>query len=219
MSDKYEFIDAEKANYPLVRMFAWAQVSSSGFYEWRGRPASATVERRAELAVAVKKVFDDSDQTYGYRRVHAQLGREGVAGGPELVRAVMRDLGLVACQPRPFRVTTLADDDAGTTPDLVERDFAAAAPGVKLVGDITYIRTWQGWLYLATVIDCHTKAVVGWSMAEHMRASLVADAIDMAAGNIRLVPGCVFHSDRGTQYTSQHFRDRLAALDIARSVG
>ncbi|MPY81603.1 MAG: IS3 family transposase, partial [Actinophytocola sp.] len=107
-------------------MFAWAQVSISGFYEWRGRPASATVERRADLAVAVKKVFDDSDQTYGYRRVHAQLGREGVAGGPELVRAVMRDLGLVACQPRPFRVTTLADDDAGTTPDLVERDFAAA---------------------------------------------------------------------------------------------
>lgn len=219
MSSKYEFIDGEKANYPITKMCAWIGVSRSGFYEWRGRPASATFERRATLTVLVREVFDDYDGTYGHRRVHAQLGREGVDAGVELVRSIMRAEGLVACQPRPYRATTTPDAAAAATADLVARDFTADAPGVKLVGDITYIPTWQGWLYLATVIDCHTKAVVGWSMAQRMHASLVTDAIGMAAGNIALQDGCVFHSDRGSQYTSAEYRTKLRQLDVAPSVG
>jgi transposase InsO family protein len=219
VSSKYEFIDGEKANYPITKMCAWIGVSRSGFYEWRGRPASATFERRATLTVLVREVFDDYDGTYGHRRVHAQLGREGVDAGVELVRSIMRAEGLVACQPRPYRATTTPDAAAAATADLVARDFTADAPGVKLVGDITYIPTWQGWLYLATVIDCHTKAVVGWSMAQRMHASLVTDAIGMAAGNIALQDGCVFHSDRGSQYTSAEYRTKLRQLDVAPSVG
>jgi transposase InsO family protein len=219
VSSKYEFIDGEKANYPLTRMFEWAAVSKSGFYEWRGRPASATAERRELLAALVQEEFDASDETYGYRRIHAQLGRRDVAAGPELVRSIMRELDLVPCQPRPYRVTTITDPDAPPTPDRVGRDFTAEVPGTKLVGDITYIPTWQGWLYLATVIDCHTKAVVGWSMADHMRASLVGDAIKMACGNIPIEAGCIFHSDRGTQYTSHEFRALLDAADVLPSVG
>jgi transposase InsO family protein len=219
VSSKYEFIDGEKANYPIVKMCGWIGVSRSGFYEWRDRPASATAERRAALTALIHTVFDDHDGTYGYRRVHAQLGRQGVQAGLELVRAIMRTEGLVACQPRPYRATTIPDDAAGATEDLVARDFTADAPGVKLVGDITYIPTWHGWLYLATVIDCHTKAVVGWSMASRMHASLVTDAIARAAGNITLQPGCVFHSDRGSQYTSAQYRSKLRQLDVVPSVG
>jgi transposase InsO family protein len=216
---KYELIDGEKANYPLVRMCEWAGVSRSGYYDWRARPASATATRRAWLATRIAKVFKRSDQTYGYRRVHAALARNGVEAGPELVRDLMRELGLVACQPRPFRPATTITDDLTRTADLVARDFTAGAPGTKLVGDITYIPTWQGWLYLATVIDCHSKAVVGWSMADHMKASLVTDAITMAAGNIELQSGCVFHSDRGAQYTSAEYRTKLQELEVAPSVG
>lgn len=219
MSSKYEFIDGEKANYPITKMCAWIGVSRSGFYEWRDRPASATAERRAALTVLIREVFDANDGTYGYRRVHAQLGRQGVQAGLELVRAIMRAEALVACQPRPYRTTTTPDTAAGATADLVARDFTADAPGVKLVGDITYIPTWQGWLYLATVIDCHTKAVVGWSLGERMHASLVTDAIGMAAGNITLRDGCVFHSDRGSQYTSAQYRTKLRELDVLPSVG
>ena len=101
----------------------------------------------------------------------------------------------------------------------MQRDFTAERPVCKLVGDITYIRTWEGWLYLATVIDCHTRGVVGWSMAEHMRTDLVADAITMATGNVELDPNAVFHSDRGTQFTSTQFAEHLAAHNITASMG
>jgi transposase InsO family protein len=216
---KYEFIDSEKANYPLVRMFGWMGVSSSGFYEWRERPASATATRRAWLAAQVKIEFEESDGTYGYRRIHIALARRGIHTGLELVRSLMRELDLVACQPRPWRVTTDPDAVPAAIPDLVRRDFTAPAPGVKLVGDITYIHTWEGWLYLATVIDCHTKAVVGWSMADHFKTPLIDAAITMAAGNIKLASGCIFHSDRGSNYTSAAFAQTLKSLDLRGSVG
>ena len=199
MSSKYEFIDGEKDCYPVVAMCRWAQVSKSGFYEWRSRPASATTERRTVLAKQIRAVFDDSDETYGYRRVWAQLTRQGVECGPELVRALMRAADLVACQPRPWRQTTIVDVDAAATPDLVGRDFTANAPGVKFVGDITYIPTWEGFVYLATVIDCHSKMVAGYALADHMRASLVCDAITMAARTVTITPEAIFHSDRGCQ--------------------
>lgn len=220
MSDKFEFIDGEKCAYPIVKMCGWLDVSRSGYYEWRGRPASATVERRETLKVHVKRIFDDSDETYGYRRVRAQLAREGVEAGLELVRGLMREMGLVACQPRPWRYSlTQARLDAAALPDLVGRDFTAEAPGTKLVGDITYIPTWQGWLFLATVQDCCTKQVVGWAMADHYRTPLIVEAIEMAAGNGMIEPGAVFHSDRGSNYTSADYARCLEELGVAQSVG
>lgn len=218
MSSKYEFIDGEKANYPIIKMCRWADVSRAGFYEWRGRPASATSERRAALTVEVVRVFAASDDTYGYRRVHEQFVDEGIDAGPELVRQVMRAEGLVACQPRPYKVTTISGDGDGPA-DLVCRDFTAAAPGVKLVGDITYISTWQGWVYLATVIDCYSRMVIGWAMADHMRTSLVTDALDMAHRNFALTDQCIFHSDRGSQYTSTDFAEYLTVHDMRGSMG
>lgn len=200
-------------------MCVWLNVSRSGFYEWRTRPESATLTRRKILADLIQQIFDDVHGTYGYRRVHAALARRGVRVSAELVRALMRRLGLVACQPRPWRRTTEADPAAPATPDLVGRDFTAGKPGAKLVGDITYIATWDGWLYLATVIDCYSKKVIGWALAENMRTSLVTDALTMAAAGTELADGCVFHSDRGAQYTADEFRAAVRRLNIRPSVG
>jgi putative transposase len=216
---RYEFIDAQKALYPVVLMCRWAAVSRSGFYHWCSRPTSATAARRRELQIVIAAIFDDSDGTYGYRRVHAELARGQVLCSPELVRAVMRNLGLYPCQPKPFRPATTIAGDAAAVPDLVARDFTADAPGTKLVGDITYIATWRGWAYLATVIDCHTKACIGWAIADHMRTDLVCAALDMASRNYELAEDCVFHSDRGTQYMSDQFAKQTDELSIRRSVG
>jgi len=195
-------------------------VSSSGYYEWQGRPASATAARRDRVKVLIAEVFTDSDGTYGHRRVHAQLARWGEHASLELVRGLMRELGLVACQPRPWRHSlTEADAAPAPIPDLVRRDFTAEAPGRKMVGDITYIPTWEGWVYLATVIDCHTKAVVGWAVDDNYKTGLISSAIRMAARNHGLSPGAVFHSDRGSNYTSAEFAAVLTGLDIRQSVG
>lgn len=220
MSDKFEFIDGQKYAYPIVKMCCWLEVSRSGFYEWRDRPTSATVERRETLKIHIGGIFADSDETYGYRRVRAQLVREGIEAGEELVRSLMREMGLVACQPRPWRFgLTQAALDAAALPDLVGRDFTAPAPGTKLVGDITYIPTWQGWLYLATVLDCCTRQVVGYAMADHYRTPLIVEAIEMAATNGHVEPGAIFHSDRGSNYTSTEFADCLDDLGVLQSVG
>ena len=229
MTGRFEFIDAEYAAYQgsgerhvpsIVKMCRWLEVSRSGFYEWRDGPESATAGRRGILALCVQKSFEDSDGTYGYRRVHADLVAWGVRAGPELVRPVMRELGLEACQPRPWRFSlTEGDGREHGIPDLVQRDFAAAAPGEKMAGDITYIPTWEGWLYLATVIDCHTKAVIGWASGDNYRTPLIERAIEMAARNCSLAEDAIFHSDRGSNYTSREFARALQKHNLRQSVG
>ena len=225
MSEKYEYIETlltatQKCRYPLVLMCRWLSVSRSGFYDWRTRPISATAQRRQELATVVAHSFHASDGTYGYRRVHAELARWGVVVGPALVRQLMGELDLVPCQPRPGPYSlTVKDATAPAIADLLERDFTAEAPGTKMVGDITYIPTWEGWVYLATVIDCYSKKIIGWAMGDHYQSSLITTAIRRAAHNTTLAPGAIFHSDRGSNYTSFEYGQALAALDIRRSVG
>jgi transposase InsO family protein len=228
VSDRYAFIAAEYArteadgvaNAPtLTQMLSWLEVSKSGFYEWRGRAPSATESHREHLKAEIQKLFKKFGGTYGYRRIHAELVASGEQVGDELVRQLMRELGLVAIQPRPYRTTTIRGEDEPDVPDLVARDFTADRPGMKLVGDITYIPTWQGWLYLATVIDCFNKEVIGYAMADHMRTELVTDALKMAAQNHDLEPDCIMHSDRGTQYTSAEYQATLAELGLRHSLG
>lgn len=223
MTDKYEFIDSmhdgTKYAYPVVKMCAWLHVSRSGFYEWVDRPESATAQRREQLKILITKSFTDSDGTYGHRRIHAELIRWGHPCSAELVRALMRELDLVACQPRPWRHSLTDGDEQAAIPDLVGRDFSAEEPGTKMVGDITYIPTWQGWLYLATVIDCATKMVVGYAMADHYKTSLITAALDMAVRNHTLTVGAIFHSDRGSNYTSTAFAEALKRHNIRQSVG
>ena len=211
--------DTEYA-YPVTFMCDMLHVSRSGFYEWRSRPESATAKRREYLKILIQKAFDDSDEIYGYRRVHAQLQWWDVQAGPELVRLLMRQMGLEGCQPRPARVClTDLDQEAAEIPDLVLRNFTAARPGIKLVGDITYIPTWEGWLYLATVLDCCTKEVVGYAMDDHYRTPLIIQAMKNAQRNGKVSEGAIFHSDRGSNYTSIRFGDFLAEHGLRRSVG
>jgi putative transposase len=227
VSDKYAFIAAEYACFQadgsdaptLAQMLEWLDVSKSGFYEWRDRKPSLTAIRREQLKEKIGELFTEYGGTYGYRRIHAELLRRGVQVGDELVRDLMRELDLVTVQPRPYRTTTVRGENEPDVPDLVRRDFSADRPGTKLVGDITYISTWQGWLYLATVIDCFNKEVIGYVLADHMRTELVTDALRMAARNYELEPGCIMHSDRGTQYTSAEYRACLDELGLRHSLG
>jgi transposase InsO family protein len=228
MSEKYALIAAEKAvpasPYRVVKMCAWLQVSTSGFYDHCNAEPSAQALRRTKIISYVQAGFDLGRGAYGVRRVHAVLQRsddpEVASVSEKLVRAIMVELGLAGCQSRAYKTTTQPDPDPPTAPaDLVGRDFTATVPGTKLVGDITYIPTWQGWLYLASVIDCCTKECIGYALADHMRADLVIDALQMAARNHTLADGAIFHSDRGTQYTCEAFARAAAELDIRRSVG
>jgi len=223
VSEKYEFVDTTLTEpncpFPVILMCRWLDVSTSGFSSWRARPDSATARRRDVLKKLISAEFSRSDETYGYRRLHAALARRGVTAGRELVRHLARELGLLPCQPRPSRLgLTSADAAAGPIPDLVGRDFTADAPGHKLVGDITYIPTWEGWLYLATVIDCYSKKVIAHAMDDHYRTSLITTAIRRAAAT-GLADQAIFHTDRGSNYTSAEFHTALVDLGLRHSTG
>jgi len=212
-------IDAEKASYKIAWMCRLLGVPRSSFYAWRHRAETITAARRRELLVLVRVAFEAGRGAYGCRRVAAQLNRDGRPCSVGLVADLMRVLGLRACQPRAYKRTTVPGEEPVISPDLIGRDFTASAPGQKLVGDITYRKTGEGWLYLATVIDLATRMVVGWQLAGHMRTSLVTDALDMAIGGGHAPPGAVFHSDKGAQYQSACFARFCQSHGIATSVG
>jgi transposase InsO family protein len=226
VTEKFVFIDAGYAMPPpagnaptIVQMCEWLGVSKSGYYDWVTRPESAAAQRRELLKLKIKALFEANNEVYGHRRIHATLVRGGDQCSPELVRGLMRELGLVPCQPKPWRRSLTEQGQAGPIPDLVNRDFTAEKPGAKMVGDITYIPTWEGWLYLALVIDCATRMIVGWAMDDNYKAPLISDAIRMAGRNLNLPEGAVFHSDRGSNYTSAEFAGVLEELNIRQSVG
>lgn len=212
-------IEAEKASYKISWMCVLLRVPRSSFYAWRHRAETATAVRRRELAVLVAAAFEGGRGAYGCRRVAAQLNRDGHECSVGLVADLMRELALRACQPRAYKRTTVPGEQPVASPDLIGRDFTAPAPGQRLVGDITYLRTGEGWLYLATVIDLATRMVVGWQLATHMRTSLITDALDMAVTGGHVRAGAVFHSDRGTQYTSAQFALFCKGKNVRTSVG
>jgi putative transposase len=221
VSERYSFIAAEKAcsGFPVRRGCRLLEVSTSGYYAWRDRPLSAAAVRRAGIAVLAANAHAASDGTNGYRRVHRDLVADGVACSWQLVRRVLREQDLAGAQPAAYRVTTRQDPDAQAAPDLICRDFTSQEPGTKLCGDITYIRTWTGWAYLAVVIDLATKMIVGWQISNRASAQLCIDALEMAHRNGRLQTDAIFHSDRGCQYTSGAFRRCTSRLGVRQSMG
>lgn len=212
-------IDAEKATYPIGFMCRLLGVSRSTFYAWRDRAETASAVRRRDLADQVRRVFEASRGTYGCRRVTAALNRQGIACSVGLVADLMRELGLKACHPRAYKRTTVQGEQPISTPDLIGRDFTAAQPGTRLVGDIAYLRTDEGWLYLATVIDLATRMVVGWQTADHMRTGLIIDALAMVKKHGHLRAAAVFNSDRGAQYPSTEFAQFCDEIKVRGSVG
>lgn len=216
-------IEAEKANFPIAWMCTRLNVPRSSYYAWRTAVESAATTRRRELAAMIVKVFEAFNEVYGCRRITRELNRAGVACSVGLVADLMREEGLRAVQPRAYKRTTQPGDDPVEHPDLIEGNFATgtdtAPPGQRLVGDITYLRTGEGWLYLATVIDLATRMVLGWQLATHMRTSLVTDALQMAIDSGHVGPDAIFHSDRGAQYTSHAFAMFCTKKKIRPSVG
>jgi len=170
--------------------------------------------------VAITAQFEDSRQTSGCRRITAALNAAGLECSVGLVADLMRELGLASVQPRAHKRTTWPGEEVVVTPDLTARDFTTTgAPGERLVGDITYLRTGEGWLHLATVIDLTTRMVLGWQLAHHMRTSLITEALQMGLDSGHVQPNAIFYSDRGTQHTSADFVVFTTKNDIRRSVG
>ena len=205
----YPFIEAERAELGNVqRACAMLEVSRAAYYDWARQIPSARQCSDAALLAKIKAIHTASRSTYGSPRVHAQPRNDGQACGRKRVVRLMRHNGIAGRCKRRFRRTTIADPGAATTAvDLVKRSFGPGAIEIDRLwcSDLTYIRTWEGWLYLATVIDLASRRVVGWAMAGHMRAELPCDALRMAIHHRRPAPGLILHSDRGAQYTSGEF--------------
>ena len=213
----------EKATYEVTFMCRVLRVKRAGFYAWLARRdiPGPRARRRARLATRIQELFEASDATSGARRIQADLDAEGEHVSLWLIGQLMGELGLVAVQPRAKKRTTVPAEDAEVRPDLIGRRFApdAWSPGQACVGDITYLRTGEGWLYLATVIDLATRAVIGWQMADHMRTSLITEALQAAHDSGQLAPGAIVHSDRGSQYTSAEYATLAEKLGVRLSVG
>ena len=215
----YRFVESERTNHPVTAMCRTLGVSPSGFWAWAKRPPSARALADAGLSATIAAIHRDSRGTYGVPRVHAELRFGGVACGRKRVARLMRLAGLEGVHRRRFVRTTTRDRAAAPAPDLVNRRFTARRPDQLWVADITYLPTWQGFLYLAAVVDVFSRAVVGWAMAGHLRTELILEAIEMATARRRPADGLIHHSDRGTQYTSIAFGLRCREAGIVLSMG
>ena len=200
-------------------MCAELDVPRASYYRWLNAEETPTAARHSELTGQVKSMFDSSEGIFGHRMVHDKLIAKGVQVSLGTVAAIMSENGWQARRMRAFKRTTIPSDPDKCFEDLIGRDFTSATPGTRLVGDITYLRTDEGWLYLATVIDLCTRMIVGWAMGDHMRASLVTGALTMARDRGYLEPNAVFHSDRGTQYTSREMGKWCAGNTVRQSMG
>jgi putative transposase len=218
----YAFIDSQKADHKVSAMCRTLKVSKSGFHDWRDRTPSARDRADAALSERIARIHTDSRETYGAPRVHFELRTLGVRCARKRVARLMRAAGLFGCGGRRRKTrTTLRSRTERTppAPDLVKRSFTPEASDRLWVADITYIRTWEGWLYLSFVLDTYSRKVVGWSMANNLRTDLVLDALNMAIYTRRPRPGLIHHSDRGSQYTSVEFGERLEEASLSPSMG
>ena len=215
----FRFVEREKASYPVATMCRVLGVSPSGFWAWRGRAPSARAVADAKLSGTIKEIHKLSRGTYGVPRVHAELAATGTPCGRKRVARLMRGAGLVGVHRRRFIITTVRDPEAVPAPDLVNRAFHASGPDQLWVADITALPTWQGYLYLAIVLDVWSRRIVGWSMDATASAALVTRALDMALGGRLPGAGLIHHSDHGAQYTSLAFGKRMREAGIAASMG
>jgi putative transposase len=212
-------MSANQAGFPIAAMARELGVSKAGYYAWLQRPASAHAMADEALLKRVRTIHASSRQTYGAPRIHADLRQRGERHSRKRIARLMREAGLVgASHRRGGPITTRRDKDARPAPDLVDRNFSAAAPNRLWVADITYVPTAAGFLYLAVVLDAWSRKIVGWSMANHLRTELVLDAMAMAVGQ-RRPKDVIHHSDQGSQYTSVAFGKRCGEAGVRPSMG
>ena len=215
----YEFVECEKAHYPVVRLCRVLGVSPSGYWAWRKREASQRATADTQLTRQIAAIHQASRGTYGVPRVHAELRAAGMRCGHKRVARLMRQAGLVGCHRRRAAQTTRRDPEAEPAPDLVQRTFTASAPDRLWVADITYVPTWEGFLYLAVILDAFSRKIVGWSMKEQLHTELVLAALEMAVWKRHPSEGLIHHSDHGCQYTALRFGERCQRAGIRCSMG
>ena len=206
----FAWIEERKTEWPVAQMCRVLEVSRSGFYAWRSREPSETQTRRATLTEQVARIHAEAKARYGSPRMHAELVGRGHDCCVNTVARVMRQAGIAAKTRRKFRQTTDSNHPHPVAENVLDRDFDPGEPNASWVADVTYVPTREGWLYLAVVVDLFSRLVVGWSMAATMTSRLVVDALEMAvARRPEGSSGLVAHSDRGSQYASEHYRRRL----------
>jgi putative transposase len=215
----FRLIEAERASFSVPLMCRMMGVSRSGYYGWRVRPPSNRERIDASLTEQIRQIHEISRRTYGYPRVHAELQAMGIRCGRKRVARLMRKEGLKGCLRGRKKRITRQDGSAVPAPDLVRRNFAAVTANRLWVADITYVKTDQGFLYLAFVLDAYSRRLVGWAMATHLRTELVVDALQMALWRRKPTAGLIHHSDQGVQYTSWSFGKRLEEAGIVPSMG
>ena len=211
---KYAFIQDESINHSAQRLCRIMGVSTSGYYDWRAREPSAHENRDQQLLLLIRKSFNRSHGIYGAPRVYDDLKAENEAVSRKRIARLMRDNSLVARCVRAFKRTTISDPLSLFAPNILQQNFVAEDVNQRWVSDITYVATDEGWLYLATVMDLYSRAIVGWAMNKHMDAMLISSALSMAIKNRRPLSGLVLHSDRGTQYCSTAYQNLLATHGI-----
>src|SRR5438445_10577184 len=214
----FRFIEEHRAQWPVRLLCETLAVSPAGYYAWCGRPASAREQRRDRLLVEIRAVHAEVKARYGSPRIRAELIARGQPCCVNTVARLMRDNGIAAKTARKFRCTTDSNHDLPVADNLLDRQFDPESPNASWVADITYIPTREGWMYLAVVEDLYSRGVVGWSMADHLESRLVVDALALAVE--RRLPGeeLLAHSDRGSQYASDHYQRLLAEHGITCSM-
>jgi putative transposase len=216
----YRLVSAEKARTPVSVSCRLLGVSRSGYYQWAANVPSARAREDAELIERIVAIHGEHRGVYGAPRIHAELRMtHGVRVGRKRVERLMRQARISGLVERKRGRTTISVPGVRVADDLVDRQFRPTGPNQLWVADITYLKTWEGWLYLAAVQDAYSRAIVGWSMADHMRQELVIDALQMAVYRRRPAPGLIHHSDQGSQYVSLGFGQAARDAGIARSMG
>jgi putative transposase len=206
---RFQFIRDHKGQFPVRRMCRVLEVSASGYYAWLSRPMSRREREDRRLVQVIKEVHKEKRGVYGSPRVHAELKSKGMHHGKKRVARLMRENGIRPKQEKRYKATTDSKHFYPVAPNLLQRDFGAQKPDQKWLADITSIPTYEGWLYLAAILDLYSRPIVGWSMADRMGSKLVLDALEMAVSRRGPEPGLIHHSDRGGQYASADYQRTL----------
>lgn len=204
--------------YTVTKMAKTLEISPSRYYAWLKSKPSLHKLRDQELLISIQKFHEDSRQIYGSPRIKRDMDKSGIRCSKKRVERLMKENGIKGRQKRRFKVTTDSRHDYPVAPNLLNRHFKVMQPNTYWVSDITYVWTMEGWLYLCVIIDLFSRIVVGWSMAEHMRAELAIDALNMAVAHRTPSPGLIFHSDRGIQYACDDFRKKLCRHEMIQSM-
>lgn len=215
---KYAWIQAHCGVFTVARMCRQLEVSRTGYCQWQARPPSERAIGNSALDARVAALHAESDQSYGRPRIVKGLREEGLSVGPERVRRSLLRQGLRPVYKRPYRVTTDSQHDHPIAPNVLERRFAGWQPDQAWVGDITYVLTGEGWLYLACVMDLASRRIVGWSMSDRIKSELVCEALRSAYWRRKPDAGLIMHSDRGSQYASDAHRQLLADYGMVPSM-